>query len=165
LREVEQNAKEEGRGRLVADRGGTGKPGQGAKYKELERELSLLAKAEQRGRQRYEQLLGQTAAIQSTELPQGIITSLEPERQASLMAEAKEQKSRIDRLEEAIRIAETERAKQMHNHSRQFDPVIKRSQAKSEGILDPMEVTIGLFKVIFVPETTGDDTGQFLPHY
>jgi len=164
MREVEQDAKEEGRGRLAADRGGTGKPGQGAKFKELERELALLAKAEQTARQRYEPLLGQTVAAQSAEPSQEILPSLAPQQRNALLTEAKERKSRIDRLESAIREAEAERGEQLRSHTLQFEPAIKRYRAKSEGSFDPMEETIGLFKVIFVPETAGDD-GRFVQRY
>lgn len=165
MREVEQDAKEEGRGRLATDRGGTGKPGQGAKFKELERELALLAKAEQTARQRYEHLLSQAVAAQPAKLPQEILPSLAPQQQDALLAEAKERKSRIDRLEAAIREAEAERVEQLRSHNLHFEPAIKRYRAKSEGSFDPMEETIGLFKVIFVPETAGDDDGRAVQRY
>lgn len=165
MREVEQDATEEGRGRLTADRGGTGKPGQGAKFKELERELALLAKAEQTARQHYERLLGQTVAAQPAELPQEMLPSLAPQQQVALLTEAKERKSRIDRLEVAIREAEAERIEQLRSHNLHFEPTIKRYHAKSEGSYDPMEETIGLFKVIFVPETANDDNGGSVQRY
>lgn len=164
LRELEQDAKEEGRGRLATDRGGTGKPGQGAKFKELEREIALLGKVEQTARQRYERLLGQTVATQQAEPPQETLLSLAPQQQTSLLTEAKERKSRIDRLEASIREAEADRAEQLRSHTLHYEPAIKRYRAKSEGSFDPMEETIGLFKVIFVPETGGDD-GRAVQRY
>lgn len=165
VREVEQDIKEEGRGRLAQERGGTGKPGQGAKVKELERELSLLLKTEQTSRQRYEQLVSRAAAIQPVEPLQDVLASLAVDQQASLLAEAKDRKARIDHLEATLRQTEAEHVEQMGNHRLQFEPLILRTRAKVEGSFDPMEETIGLVKVIFVPEADSNAGNQTFQRY
>jgi hypothetical protein len=43
--------------------------------------------------------------------------------------------------------------------------VIKSYTAKSQGSFDPMEETIGLFKVIFVPETGNDTIDPIVQEY
>ena len=165
MREVEQDAKDEGRGQLALERGGTGKPGQGAKVKELERELSLLAKAEQTARQRYEQLLHRAAAIQPVALPQDALASLAAEQQASLLAEATDRKSRIDHLQATLHRAEADHVEQMNNHRLQFEPLLQRTKAKAEGSFDPMEETIGLVKVIFGSAADGNGNDQMFERY
>lgn len=157
IREVEQNLKDEARGRLGADRGGTGKPGQGAKFKELERDLTLLTKAEQVARQRYEQLLGRAAAALPADPPKDLLSALDEDKRAAFVTAAKERAARIDKINQAIAKAETEQAERMASHKLRFDPVLKSYHAKAEGGFDPMEQTIGLFKVIFTAETGGEE--------
>lgn len=165
VREVEQDIKEEGQGRLAQDRGGTGKPGQGAKVKELERELSLLRTTEQTARLRYEQLLSRAAAIQPVEPLQDALASLEAGQQTSLLAEATNRKGRIDQLEASVRRTEAEHIEQMDSHRQQFEPLIQRTRSKVEGSFDPMEETIGLVKVIFVPEGESNASNQLFQRY
>jgi hypothetical protein len=165
MREVEQDLKDEGRGRLAAERGGTGKPGQGAKYKELTRDLGVLTQAEQSARQRYQQLLGRAAAAQPADPPTEVLPTLDADRQAALMTEATERKERIDRLTQALTRAETERDEHMASHRLRFDPALKSYHAKAEGSFDPMEETIGLFKVIFVPEANSDGLNTIVQQY
>lgn len=165
IREVEQDLKDEARGRLAAERGGTGKPGQGAKYKELVRDMDVLAKAEQTARQRYEQLLGRAAAAQPADPPKEVLPTLAADRQGYLLNEARERRERIDKLDQSITRAETERDEHMASHRLRFDPVLKSYHAKAEGSFDPMEETIGLFKVIFVPEAGSDGTDTLVQQY
>lgn len=164
IRQVEQDLKDEARGRLAGERGGTGKPGQGAKYNELARDLELLSKAEQAARQRYEQLLARAAAIDPADSPHQALAQLDADRQAALLGEARERKERIDKLTQAITRAEQEHDEQLASHKLRFDPVLKSYHAKAEGRFDPMEETIGLFKVIFVPET-GNDAHPLVQRY
>lgn len=165
IREVEQDLKNEARGRLGSDRGGTGKPGQGAKFKELERDLQLLTKAEQVARQRYEQLLGRAAAALPAEPPKDLLSALDADKRASFVTAAEERKDRIDKMNQAIAKAESEQAERMASHKLRFDPVLKSYYAKAEGSFDPMEETIGLFKVIFVPEADGEGVEPIVQRY
>lgn len=156
MREVEQDLKAEEWGRLPVERGGTGKSGQGAKHKELARSLEMLAKTEQAARQRYEGLVARSAAIQPAAPPKDVLSTLPPERQAALQAEATGRAERIDRLVQAVAKAEADQAEHLAAHKLRFDPQLKSYRDKIEGRFDPMEETIGLFKVIFVPESGGD---------
>lgn len=165
IREVEQDMKEESRGRLATDRGGTGKPGQGAKFKELSRDMGLLAEAEKTARQRYEQLLARSAAVRSADPPKDTLSALDADKRTSLLSEAEARKGRITELEQAVKKAEGEQAEHLATHKLRFDPVLKSYHAKAEGSFDPMEETIGLFKVIFVPESGSDGSDQIVQQY
>jgi hypothetical protein len=50
-------------------------------------------------------------------------------------------------------------------HKLRFDPVINSYTAKSQGNFDPMEQTIGLFKVIFSPETGDGKVDPIVQQY
>jgi hypothetical protein len=165
MRVIEQDLKEEARGQLHTERGGTGKPGQGAKYRELTRDLELRAKAEQAARARYEQLLSRAALVQPTAPAKDRLSTLEPERREQFLAEAKTRAERIDQLSHALASAEQERAEHLASHKLRFDPVIKSYTAKSQGTFDSMEETIGLFKVIFVPESGNDTVDPIVQQY
>jgi len=165
MRVVEQDLKDEARGRLAADRGGTGKSGQGAKYRELSRDLALMGKTEQAARDRYEQLLARAAQIHPTAPPKDRLSTLDPEQRQHFLAEAKTRAVRIDQLTQALADAEQERAGHLASHKLRFDPVIKSYTAKSQGSFDPMEETIGLFKVIFVPETGSGQVDPIVQKY
>ena len=165
MRVVEQDLKDEASGRLATERGGTGKPGQGAKYHELSRDLELMGKAEQAARDRYEQLLARAAGIQPTAPSKDRLSTLEAEQRQHLLAEAQTRAGRIDQIAQALAEAEQERAGHLASHKLRFDPVIKSYTAKSQGSFDPMEETIGLFKVIFVPENDSDATNPIVQQY
>jgi hypothetical protein len=165
MRLVEQDLKNEARGQLAAERGGTGKPGQGAKYRELSRDFDLLAKAEQAARVRYEQLLFRAAQVQPSAPATDRLSTLDPEQRDHLLSEARTRKERIDQLIQALRRAEQEQAGHLASHRLRFDPVIKSYTAKSQGSFDPMEETIGLFKVIFVPENGADSIDPIVQQY
>ncbi|MDD2463984.1 MAG: DUF4407 domain-containing protein [Desulfobulbus sp.] len=165
MRVVDQDLKDEARGRLAAERGGTGKPGQGAKFRELSRDMELMIKAEQAARVRYEQLLARSANVQPTAPPKDRLSSLEPEQRDHFLAEAKTRAQRIDQLTQTLASAEQERAEHLAGHRLRFDPVIKSYTAKSQGNFDPMEETIGLFKVIFVPESGNDTIDPIVQQY
>lgn len=165
IRSVEQDLKDEARGRLASERGGTGKPGQGAKFKELTRDLELLSKAEQAARQRYEQLLARASQVQPTAPPKDRLAALEPEQRSRFVNEAKARADRIEALRQTLAQAEQEQADHLAAHKRRFDPVIKSYTAKAQGKFDPMEETIGLFKVIFVPESGGEQADPIVQQY
>jgi hypothetical protein len=165
MRVVEQDLKDEARGRLTTERGGTGKPGQGAKYRELSRDLELLITAEQGARARYEQLLARAAQVQPTAPPKDRLSTLDQEQRNHLLTEAKTRAERIGQLSQALNNAQQERAEHLASHKLRFDPVIKSYTAKSQGSFDPMEETIGLFKVIFVPETGNDTIDPIMQEY
>ncbi|MGD9947128.1 MAG: DUF4407 domain-containing protein [Desulfobulbus sp.] len=165
MRVVEQDLKDEARGRLDAGRGGTGKPGQGAKYRELSRDLELMGTAEQAARARYEQLLSRSAHVQPTAPAKDRLSTLEPEQRDHFLAEAKTRANRIDQLTQSLASAEQEWAEHLASHKLRFDPVIKSYTAKSQGNFDPMEETIGLFKVIFVPESGTDKIDPIVAQY
>ncbi len=165
MREVEQDLKNEAKGKLSADRGGTGKPGHGARFKELSRDLEMLTKVEQAAKQRYEQLLNQTLVVKPAETGNGSLSALDEGKRAYFIAEAKARQTRIEELKQAIKKAETDQADHMKSHKLRFEPVIKSYRAKAEGRFDPMEETIGLFKVIFVPETDSNDTDKIVQNY
>jgi hypothetical protein len=78
---------------------------------------------------------------------------------------AEERKARIDKMNQAIAKAENEQAERMASHKLRFDPVLKSYYAKAEGSFDPMEETIGLFKVIFVPEADGEGVEPIVQRY
>lgn len=166
IREVEQDLKEEARGKLASDRGGTGKQGQGAKFKELSRDLQVLAQTEQTARQRYEQLLKNAAAAQPAGAEKkAALAVLDADKRAAFITEAEERKARIDKLAQAVKKAEAEQAENRNSHKLRFEPVIRSYHAKAEGRFDPMEETIGLFKVIFVAEAGSDGMDQLVQQY
>jgi len=165
MRVVDQDLKDEARGQLAAERGGTGKSGQGAKYRELSRDLELMGKAEQSARNRYEQLLARSAQVQPTAPAKDRLSTLEPEQRQHFLAEAKARAGRIEQITQFLTDAEQERARHLASHNLRFDPVIKSYTAKSQGNFDPMEETIGLFKVIFVPENGSDTTNPIVQQY
>lgn len=165
LRTVEQDLKDEARGRLASERGGTGKPGQGAKFKELTRDHELLGKAEQAARQRYEQLLTRASQVQPTAPPKDRLSALEPEQRSRFVSEAQARSERIEALRQTLARAEQEQADHLASHKRRFDPVIKSYTTKAQGTFDPMEETIGLFKVIFVPESGGEQVDPIVQQY
>jgi len=165
MRVVEQDLKDEARGRLTAERGGTGKSGQGAKYRELSRDLELMGKAEQAARDRYQQLLARAAHVQPAAPPKDRLSALEPEQREHFLAEAKARSERINQLSLALAAAEKDRNEHLARHKLRFDPVIESYTAKSQGNFDPMEETIGLFKVIFVPEKGSDNIDPIVQQY
>lgn len=165
MREVEQDLKDEAKGKLSADRGGTGKSGQGARFKELTRDLEMLTKVEQAAKRRYEQFLKQTIVVKPAEAGNAPLSVLDEGKRAYFIAEAQERKNRIEELGQAIKKAEDDQVEHMHSHRLRFEPVIKSYRAKAEGRFDPMEETIGLFKVIFVPETDIDDMDKIVQNY
>ena len=165
MRVVEQDLKDEARGQLAAERGGTGKSGQGAKYRELIRDLDLMGKAEQAARTRYEQLLARAAHIQPTPPAKDRLSALDPEQRDHFLAEAGTRATRIDQLSRALAAVEQERADHLRSHKLRFDPVVASYTAKSQGNFDPMEETIGLFKVIFVPDNGSDQIDPIVQQY
>lgn len=165
IREVEQDLKNEARGTLSSDRGGTGKPGQGAKFKELSRDMEMLAKTEQTARQRYEGLLKQAVSVKPTDSRNAGLSSLNEEKQSYFLTEAEERKASLGKLAQSINKAESDHIKHMESHELRFGAVIKNFRTKAEGHFDPMEETIGLFKVIFVPEPDSNGTDQVVQRY
>lgn len=151
MAELDKHVRQEERGTLPQELGGTGKPGRAAKYGELMRDLDLARQAEQTARQGYNQLL-QQALPGNSRTDRAVDGAIGNERQTAFLREAQLRKDRIDTLENEVRKAEADQAQHLADHNFRHQPVIKNYQAKASGIFDPMEETIGLFKVIFIPE-------------
>ena len=85
-----------------------------------------------------------------------------PQRRAAFVQEAVERervrKEKLDRLtgEMSRHAGDHERALRLHDD--RYLPPIARYEAKIKGILDPMEETIGLYKVIFLPAPDASQT-------
>jgi hypothetical protein len=114
---------------------------------------------------RYEELLSRAAHVQPTAPAKDRLSTLEPEQRDHLLAEAKNRMGRIEQLSQTLRQAEQERDEHLASHKLRFDPVIKSYTAKSQGTFDPMEETIGLFKVIFVPESGNETIDPIVQQY
>ena len=162
--ELDQHVRQEERGVLPQELGGTGKPGRAAKYSELLRDLDLARQAEQTARQGYNQLLKRTLPDNGP-ASQAAGNALEGERQAAFLREAQLRKERIDALAQEVRKAEADQAQHLADHTLRHQPVIKNYQAKASGIFDPMEETIGLFKVIFVPQAEEEKNDLVVGQY
>ncbi|MGI6656031.1 MAG: DUF4407 domain-containing protein [Desulfobulbus sp.] len=157
MRTAQQDLRAEERGILDASRGGTGKSGKGARYNELHRNLQVLTQAETLARQRYEQLLARSAAVLPEEPTTDPLSALDKESRDLFIAEAQTRSQRIDRLREAVTRAEDDLSGRLRRHDALFGPELQRYQGRLEGRFDPMEETIGLYKVIFVPQSDGPD--------
>ena len=85
-----------------------------------------------------------------------------PERRLAYVAEGTEmERVRQERLaalrkEIAAHTLDHERALRLHDD--RFLPPIQRYESKIKGVLDPMEETIGLYKVIFLPAPDATET-------
>ena len=69
---------------------------------------------------------------------------------------------RLARLAEETATLETAHASNAKRHDQRYLPQIQRIERKMNGVLDPMEETIGLYHVIFVPAPDADplETGE-----
>jgi hypothetical protein len=65
---------------------------------------------------------------------------------------------RLDKLKEHLAAQEADHAVAQKRHDETYLGPIKRREAQIAGILDPMEETIGLYKVIFLPAPEASDT-------
>jgi len=85
---------------------------------------------------------------------------LRKERLAKLNAEIAavetEYPERLKRLAEQTATLETAHASDAKRHDERYLPQIQRIERKMNGVLDPMEETIGLYRVIFVPAPDAD---------
>jgi len=85
---------------------------------------------------------------------------LRKERLAKLNAEIAavetEYPERLKRLAEQTATLETAHASNAKRHDERYLPQIQRIERKMNGVLDPMEETIGLYHVIFVPSPDAD---------
>lgn len=158
---IEQNLHKEEKGSLSPELGGTGKPGRAAKYNELLRDIDLAKQVEQADRQRYNQLLKRIAPESGPEASSSPASS----KQSAYLREAKLRNTRIAELEQNIKKAEANQAQHLADHSLYYTPVIQKFAAKANGNFDPMEETIGLFKVIFSSGPEGDETDQTVQRY
>jgi hypothetical protein len=77
------------------------------------------------------------------------------EKLASLTAEIERSRQvhsqRMRKLDQHAEALESEQARAQKRHDENFLPQINRITQKIQGIFDPMEETIGLYKVIFLP--------------
>ncbi len=164
LAELDRHLRQEERGTLTPELGGTGKPGRAAKYGELLRDLELAKQTEQVARQNYNQLLRQ--AIPASQAGNATVsTPAESSRQAAFVREAELRKARIDALQQSVKHAEDLQSQHLADHNLRHQPVIKNYQARASGIFDPMEETIGLFKVIFIPQASEEEADQVAGRY
>jgi len=67
---------------------------------------------------------------------------------------------RLARLTEQTAAQEVTHASNVKLHEDRYLPHIKRIEGKINGVLDPMEETIGLYRVIFLPAPDADITEQ-----
>ena len=85
---------------------------------------------------------------------------LRKERLAKLNAEIAavetEYPLRLKRLADQTTTQETAHASDAKRHDERYLPQIHRIEGKMNGVLDPMEETIGLYRVIFVPAVDAD---------
>jgi Domain of unknown function (DUF4407) len=65
---------------------------------------------------------------------------------------------RLDKLKEHLAAQEVDHAIAQKRHDETYLPPIARREAQIAGVLDPMEETIGLYKVIFLPAPDAADT-------
>ena len=70
-----------------------------------------------------------------------------------------DQTARLEKLAQHIAALEADQASAMKRHDDTFLPPIARIEQKINGVFDPMEETIGLYKVIFqtAPDATEDE--------
>ena len=85
-------------------------------------------------------------------------------RRAAYVAEAEEtervRKERLARLTADIATLESDQADARKMHASRYLPRIALYERKMEGVLDPMEETIGLYKVIFLIGPDADEIEQ-----
>ncbi len=78
-----------------------------------------------------------------------------PERRAAFIQEAKERErtrqEKLARLTAEITLHTQDHTRALRLHDDRYLPPIARYETKIKGVLDPMEETIGLYKVIFLP--------------
>jgi hypothetical protein len=65
---------------------------------------------------------------------------------------------RLTKLKEHIAAQESDHAIAQKRHDETYLPPIARREAQIAGVLDPMEETIGLYKVIFLPDPDAAET-------
>ncbi|MEI6654436.1 MAG: DUF4407 domain-containing protein [Verrucomicrobiota bacterium] len=75
---------------------------------------------------------------------------------AEIAAVETEYPQRLARLAEQTATLETSHASNAKRHDERYLPQIQRYERKMNGVLDPMEETIGLYRVIFVPAPDAD---------
>jgi hypothetical protein len=75
---------------------------------------------------------------------------------AELAAVETEYPQRLARLAEQTATLETTHKSNAKRHDERYLPQIQRIERKMNGVLDPMEETIGLYRVIFVPAPDAD---------
>ncbi len=164
--EIEQKLRQEEKGSLSAELGGTGKPGRAAKYNELLRNLSLSRQAELLARQQYDQLLKLAVPEQTPDMfSSRSASSAANQKHAAYIQEAELRKARVEVLNQSLKKAEASQVQHLEDHNSRYNPLIQSYQAKISGRFDPMEETIGLFKVIFVPALEGDGATQAAQQY
>jgi hypothetical protein len=69
-----------------------------------------------------------------------------------------EQPLRLQRLADQTAALEAEHASGVKRADERYGPHIARLERKMNGVLDPMEETIGLYRVIFLPAPDADET-------
>lgn len=79
---------------------------------------------------------------------------------AEIAAVETEQPPRLARLAEQTAALEATHASNTKRHEETFLPHIQRIERKMNGVLDPMEETLGLYRVIFVPSSDVEDIEQ-----
>ncbi len=76
---------------------------------------------------------------------------------AAIAALETEHPLRLSRLAAQTAALETEHESGMKRHDERYTPHINRLERKMNGVLDPMEETIGLYRVIFLPAPDADE--------
>lgn len=87
-----------------------------------------------------------------------------PERRDAFVNEAEEmekvRKEKLERLTSEIALHTEDHKRALRLHDDRYLPPIERYENKIKGVLDPMEETIGLYKVIFLPAPDASSTEQ-----
>ena len=79
---------------------------------------------------------------------------------ADIAAIETEHPQQLARLDEQTASLETIHASNSKRHDERYLPHIQRIEGKMTGVLDPMEETMGLYRVIFVPSPDADPVEQ-----
>jgi hypothetical protein len=136
------------------------KAGQGPRTKDLQRrdqetnrELERLAAAIAQSSTTLSSL--QTALATARLADRNALLDTLPARRAAFVQEAVEKerirKENLERLTSEITRHTDDHSRALRLHDDRFLPPITRYETKIRGVLDPMEETIGLYKVIFLP--------------
>ncbi len=164
VRQLKQDLRDEENGVLDKERGGTNKTGRGPKYEEIFRNLESAILSEQHKRDQYRQLLNEASKL-SSDGNEKKSASISDTQRAAFIREGQHRKEKIDDIKTAMKKVEEDYMKNLSDHESRYSSSIERYKEKMNGNFDLMEETIGLFKVIFIPERHSDNGDPILDKY